>query len=50
MDFLGLGHEVSLRALNAMSQLLYGHLYHKFSEIAIETMELLRYIFQIKNC
>ncbi len=41
--------EVSPRVLNAMSQPLYGHLDHKFLEIANETMELLRFVFQTKN-
>ncbi len=41
--------EVSPRVLNAMSKPLYGHLDHKFLEIANETMELLRYVFKTKN-
>ncbi len=41
--------EVSPRVLNAMSKPLYGHLDHKFLDIANETMELLRYAFQTEN-
>ncbi len=41
--------DVSPRVLSAMAQPLYGHLDPKFLEIANETMELLRYVFQTKN-
>lgn len=41
--------EVSPRVLNAMSKTLYGHLDPNFMEIADETMEMLRYVFQTKN-
>lgn len=41
--------EVSPRVLNAMSNTLYGHLDPKFLDIANETMEMLRYVFQTKN-
>ncbi|MDO4581607.1 MAG: alanine--glyoxylate aminotransferase family protein [Bacillota bacterium] len=41
--------EVSPRVLSAMSHPLYGHLDPNFFEIANESMELLRYVFQTKN-
>ena len=41
--------EVSPRVLNAMSRPLYGHLDPEFLEIANETMEMLRYVFQTEN-